>query len=207
MVMIKKICCFQLHSFALILGWIGAVFSGLLFLLGLISLMNSEAIVGSNVNSRFAVEMAIGASTFIIMISGLTSVGLIYGVLKENHKYLLPWIFHEAIACGLQVIVWVAGLVVTSILGYNYLTYGDVQTYEVTNDNDLNDFYANTETHVIHRHYEMLAPLIPLTIIGGIYLAIRIYIFIGIYSLFKNYRNGKLQDYEMLLENNGSPNR
>lgn len=46
MIMINKICCFRLHSFALIWGWLGAVSSGLLAFLGLIALINSKAFIG-----------------------------------------------------------------------------------------------------------------------------------------------------------------
>lgn len=51
--MLDKICCFQLHSFALIWGWIGAVCSALLALVGLISLANVGNLAGGDVKLQY----------------------------------------------------------------------------------------------------------------------------------------------------------
>lgn len=46
--MIKKICCFRLSSFALVWGWLGAVFHGLLAFLGFITLAHSKELAGAS---------------------------------------------------------------------------------------------------------------------------------------------------------------
>jgi len=208
MIMINKICCFRLHSFALVWGWLGAVSSGLLAFIGMITMMNSRAIVGDFARNQLDFELSTGAATFVLMVSMLISIGLIYGVLKENHKYFLPWIFNEALACIIQIIAWIVLLVMCFVAGYCY--FAENKGPEI-NDDDFQGYY-NGNTYVTHYQYRnsgtgaAFAGLSAGTIVGGLYLAVRIYIFIGIYSLFKNYRNKK-QEYEMLLENGGNESR
>ena len=48
---------------------------------------------------KFAdVDLWISISIFLIGISMLTSIGLIYAVVKENQKLMLLWIFHESVS-------------------------------------------------------------------------------------------------------------
>lgn len=53
MVEIQKICCFRLSSFAFIWGWLGTIFSGFGFVLGLVSLCNIEEIEGLVKHTQF----------------------------------------------------------------------------------------------------------------------------------------------------------
>jgi len=177
---VDKICCFQLRFFALIWGWLGVGESVFGVIVGLVSLLRFDHVSETVKNFQFlhlGIAHWLAIFTFCMLVSALSSSGLIISVLKENHKFMLPWIFYEtfSIACEiLQIILLVAVLVANpTISGYNHYDIFDldgnfVQTYDKQND------------------YAALASLFLIFKITS--AAFRIYVFIGTWNLFKNYR-------------------
>ncbi|KAL5279743.1 hypothetical protein ACFFRR_004003 [Megaselia abdita] len=189
MVEIQKICCFQLPSFTLIWGWLGSIYSGLELMFGLIALSFID-IYGLKL-------LFLSVFTFLMFLSILTSVGLIFSVLKENHKYMLPWIFHEMVSLILEIITMIALLIACFASGSPFSEMSSSYEY----DGYGNDGYGNYR----YRNY-MISPIfMPILLICKIVAnIIRIYIFIGIWSLFKNYRRGTEVDFQRLIDSSKS---
>uniref|UniRef100_T1GRP7 Uncharacterized protein n=1 Tax=Megaselia scalaris TaxID=36166 RepID=T1GRP7_MEGSC len=182
----NKICCFQLHSFTLIWGWLGSIFAGLSVVIGLISIANSETIA---LNLPF--KMVSGEQKFPLLVS----VGLILSILKENHKYMLPWIFNEALCLIAYTLLYIIGFVM-------FLLFGTKTSYTVESIAYDGESYVSRSTSTVETDIWKLYVL--LIVLAGIYIAIRMYIFAGIYSLFKKYRSGNVRDYEMIIKENVS---
>lgn len=184
MVEVQKICCFRLSSFALIWGWLGAIGSGLRLVLGLMSLSFVEhySDVAKIVQFlQLGIQPLIAIFSFFMFISLLAYTGLIISVLKENHKYMLPWIFHEtsSIVCEiLQIIVLVAASVVTGSSSSNYSGYYHYDKF----DGKFTQIYEHSNSQ---DHFSFLWPCL---IFKMAFTAFRIYVCRRIWTLFKNYR-------------------
>lgn len=170
MIEIKKIFCFQLQSFAIFWGWLGAIFSGLIFTIGIILLLNMNALIGKFDNNIFikqVLQVYIGLLTLFKLISILTSAGLILSVLKESHKYMFYWIFHE-ILCIVFDISQIA------IFSFAFIKEKqDIRTY----------------------HWNCL--LLMFLSVNTAFLMIRSYILIGICNLYKIYKTRR--NFEVLV--------
>ncbi|KAL5279402.1 hypothetical protein ACFFRR_003794 [Megaselia abdita] len=111
----NKMFGLQLHSFTIIWGWAGAVVSSFLVVIGIIALIDSEIIVE---------KLRFGNISFAEKHLTLTSIGLICGVLAENHKFFLPWIFNEVLDCIVHIFATIVLASAIPILLYEFIFLG-----------------------------------------------------------------------------------
>ncbi|XP_017051760.1 uncharacterized protein LOC108095245 [Drosophila ficusphila] len=158
--MLNSVCCMRLHTYGVVIGWLGAIFSFLGTILVSVALGFADEIakqiVEQNPSSNLTVDSVRSALVIVLciylgltVINLLSSTMLIVGTVKERHLLLLPWLINNGVLMVFGIIanitIW-AQMIGSSVPASSVI------------------------------------PMILPTILS---LALSIYLYYGVYSLFK----------------------